>query len=132
MKKEQQDLKSKTQAQDLNMRAGEKVVRIALYCFKRGLGAQDFLALNDKDLGSDITNTATKNDSKAEFFKLTNVVFDLVSEEFFKENVNHITVTLDKVRYCPVHIYTTVILTFFYKVRIHKHCPEQACQTQHR
>ena len=121
LKKEQQDLKSKTVAEDLNMRAGEKVVRNALHCFKRGLGAEDFLALNDKDLGSDITNTATKNDSKAEFFKLRNVVFDLVSErtrQFFKENVNHITVTLDKVTVQRIS-YTVILTFFFYQGRIH-------------
>ena len=43
-----------------NIRAGEKIVLNALYCLKRGSGAEDFLGLNEKDLVSDIKNTATK------------------------------------------------------------------------
>ena len=58
-KKEKEDLKNKAENQENNVRAGEKVVRNALYCLKRGLGAEDFLGLNEKDLGSDIKNTAT-------------------------------------------------------------------------
>ena len=85
------------------------------------MGAEDFLGLNEKDLGSDIPNTATKNDSKAEYFKLRNVIFEHVSERtktFFKEEVKHITVTLDKVTVQRTS-YTVILTFFFYKGKIH-------------
>ena len=75
VKKEKEESKCKAETKDKNNHAGEKVIRNALYCLKRGLGAEDFLGLNSKDLGSDIPNTATKNDSKAQYFKLRNIVF---------------------------------------------------------
>ena len=85
---------------DANDRADEKVIRNALFCLKRGLSAADFLGSNEKDLGSDIRNTATKIDSSSSFFRIRNVTFDLYNERqkiFFKNEVKYICVTLDKV-----------------------------------
>ena len=121
MKKEREEKKGKAENQDNNNRAGEKVIRNALYCLKRGLGAEDFLGLNEKDLGSDIPNTATKNDSKAQYFKLRNIIFELVSDRtkiFFKNHVNHITVTLDKVTVQRTS-YTVILTFFFHQGKIH-------------
>ena len=121
VKKEQDEAKCKSENQDKNYRAGEKVVRNALYCLKRGLGAEDFLGLNEKDLGSDIPNTATKNDSKAQYFNLRNIVFELVSDKtktFFKNHVNYITVTLDKVTVQRTS-YTVILTFFFHQGKIH-------------
>ena len=45
---------------------GKKIIRNALLCFKRSLGSEDFLALNEKDflaekdIGNKIFNIATK------------------------------------------------------------------------
>ena len=106
---------SKAKIEAANVRSGEKVIRNALFCFKRGLGAADFVALNEKDVGSDIQNTATKNDSKAEYFKLRNTIFELVSEKtriFFKNDIKFITVTLHKVTVQRTSY--TVFLTFFF------------------
>ena len=119
--KEEQVRKNKATSDHANSRAGEKLIRNALYCFKRGLGSADFVGLNEKDLGSDIINTATKNDSKAEFFKLRNIIFELVSEKtrmFFKNNIKFISVTLDKVTVQRTS-YTVMLTFFFFRGKIH-------------
>ena len=85
--------------------AGKKIVRNALFCFKQSLSSADFMALNMKDFlaeeefGSELFNIATQNNSKAEFFRLRNVIFDVLTKEthkFFEENIKDIAVTLDK------------------------------------
>ena len=85
--------------------AGKKIVRNALFCFKQSLSSADFMALNmkdflaEEDFGSELFNIATQNNSKAEFFRLRNVIFDVVTKEthkFFEENIKDIAVTLDK------------------------------------
>ena len=92
--------KKKDEEKELNKLAGQKIVKNGLFCFLRSGSAADFLALNSKDSSaSDISNVATKNDSKKMFFKLRNVAFEKVSQkttEFFK-TVNCVSVTLDKV-----------------------------------
>ena len=100
--------------------AGRKIVRNALFCFTRSLGSGDFETLNlkdflaEKDLGSKMYNIATRNDSRAEFFRLRNVIFELLTEKtknFFKE-VKDIAVTLDKVTVQRTSF--TVIMTYFF------------------
>ena len=57
----------------------------------------------------------TKNDSHSEFFKLRNVIFDIVSDKtkkFFAEKVRDIAVTLDKVTVNSTSY--TVIMTYFF------------------
>ena len=83
---------------------GKKIVRNALLCFKRSLGSEDFLALNEKDflaekdIGNKIFNIATKNDSRAQYFKMRGEVFELLSKKTkqFFEKIEDIAVTLDK------------------------------------
>ena len=61
------------------------------------LNMKDFLA--EEDFGSELFNIATQNNSKAEFFRLRNVIFDVVTKQthkFFEENIKDIAVTLDK------------------------------------
>ena len=70
-RKEHEELKNKADSADKNLCTGENIVRNALYCLKRGLGAQDFVGLNEKDLGSDIPNTATKNDRAEQSFSIS-------------------------------------------------------------
>jgi hypothetical protein len=84
---------------------GKKIIRNALLCFKRSLGSEDFLALNEKDflaekdIGNKIFNIATKNDSRAQYFKTRGEVFELLSKKTkqFFEKIEDIAVTLDKV-----------------------------------
>ena len=70
--------------------AGKKIVRNALFCFKQSLSSADFMALNMKDFlaeeefGSELFNIATQNNSKAEFFRLRNVIFDVVTKQTHK------------------------------------------------
>ena len=105
--------------------AAKRIIRNVLLCFKRSWGSEDFIALNaknfldDKDLG--ISYSATKNDSRKEFFRLRRVIFDILDEKtrhFFSENISNIAVTLDKV---TVHRTSfTVIMTYFFnKGKIH-------------
>ena len=83
---------------------GKKIIRNALLCFKRSLGSEDFLALNEKDflaekdIGNKIFNIATKNDSRAQYFKMRGEVFELLSKKTkqFFETIEDIAVTLDK------------------------------------
>ena len=118
-----EEFKKKSQENESSQRKNEivakKVIRNALFCFKRSGGAEDFLALNakdflaEKDVGS--FNIATKNDSTTEFFRLRNVIFDIMTEktkQFFSSNVQDIAVTLDKVTVNRTSF--TVIMTYFF------------------
>ena len=53
-----------------NKKAGKLVIRNGLFCLKNSLSSHDFVKLNDKDNLIDEFQCATKNDSKAEFFKI--------------------------------------------------------------
>ena len=106
--------------------AAKKIIRNALFCFKRSLGSEDFQALNakdylsEKDLGSDVYNIATKNDARSEFFRLRNVTFDVLTEKTkqYFSHVKDIAVTLDKVTVQRTSF--TVICTYFFNNgRIH-------------
>ena len=63
--------------------AARMIIRNVLLCFKRDWGSVDFLALNEVALltQTDIASFlhATKNDSRAQFFRLRNVVFDVLT-----------------------------------------------------
>ena len=75
----------------------------------------------EKDFGSEFYNIATKDDSKNEFFRLKNIIFDSVTEKnklFFKENVQNISVTLDKVT-VKRRSYTVIMTYFFFDGKIH-------------
>ena len=83
--------------------AAKKIIRNVLICFKRSWSSADFVALNakdflaERDLGT--SNNATKGDSKVEFFRQRTIIFDLLTvkiQRFFDENVQDISVTLDK------------------------------------
>ena len=105
--------------------AARIIIRNVLLCFKRDWGSVDFLALNEvafltqTDIASFLH--ATKNDSRAQFFRLRNVVFDVLAaktKNFFSKDVENIAVTLDKVTVSRVSF--TVILTYyFHKGKIH-------------
>ena len=104
-----------------NAEAGKKIIKNAVYCFQNSLGARNFLGLNALNYSCHFENTATKNDSEKEFFRLRNVVFDLLTEKthkFFQENVNQISVSLDKVT-VQRRSYTVVVTFFFYDGHIH-------------
>ena len=66
----------------LSSKAGEMVVRNALLCLKKGWSSEEFVSLNDKDnLTIDLNgHVATKNDSRAEFFNIREVVFEKVTQ----------------------------------------------------
>ena len=103
---------------ETNRLAGRKVIRNALFCFVRSYGAEDFLALNEKD--SDLPDIATKNDSRNMFFKLRNIVFDVVSEKtinYFKD-VKYIAVSLDKVTVKRTS-FTVITTYFFHEGKLH-------------
>ena len=94
----------KTLDNQKNELVGKKIVRNALLCFKRSIGSEDFLALNElnflaeRDLGNEIFNVANKNDSRSEFFRLRNEVFGILSKKTiaFFDKIQDIAVTLDK------------------------------------
>ena len=101
--------------------AGTKIVRNALLCFIRGYGSDDFLLMNlkdylaEKDLGSKLYNIATKNDSKIQFFRQRNVIFEALTaktKNLFKD-IRDIAVTLDKVTVQRSSY--TVIMTYFFR-----------------
>lgn len=109
-----------------NELVGKKIVRNAIYCFKQSLGSADFTLLNlkdflaERDIGSNQYNIATKNDSRAEFFRLRNVIFDVVTVRTIKffEKIEDIAVTLDKV---PFMYYLSTFLGFLDPLLLHKH-----------
>ena len=97
--KYKKELNEKVDHDEADKRAGKQIIRNALFCFLKSLSAEDFVALNAKDYESLIQTLATKNDSKAQFFRYRNIVFDILSEKTkkFFQDIKDITVTLDKV-----------------------------------
>ena len=109
-----------------NELAGKKIIRNALLCFKRSLGCEDFLALNEihflaeRDLGNVSFNIATKNDSRLEYFRLRREIYEIVSnktKKFFEE-IQDIAVTLDKVT-VQRNSFTVIMTYFFSEGKIH-------------
>jgi hypothetical protein len=95
--------------------AGLGVTRTVIKTLKRGGSSEDFMA--DLDLLSLTPGVvyAVKNNSRRAFFEIRDTVFEVVSSKmqtFFKENVKHIAVTLDKVTIH--HVSYTVICTYFF------------------
>lgn len=107
--------------------AGKMIVRNAIFCLTKGFSAQDFVDLNVKDsLNMDLKEkVATKNDSKAQFFFLRDIIYDKVSsklkslmQSLFSQKKLWITVTLDKVT-VNRKSYTVVATYFFYEGAIY-------------
>ena len=102
VKEYKKECEMKTENDQRNEIASKKIVRNALICFKRSWGSADFVALNAKDFLAERDggshNVATKGDSKAEFFRLRPIIFDIVTQKTkrFFEDVENISVTLDK------------------------------------
>ena len=65
----------------LNYKLAKPLIRNALYCLQRGLSASDFVALNEKD-GLVMNETATRNDSTAEFFILRKYIYEYLDQHF--------------------------------------------------
>jgi hypothetical protein len=104
-----------------NEEAGLQVVRTAIKTMKRGGGSMDFMA--DLDLLSLTPGViyAVKNNSRTMYFDLRDSTFEVVTpmmQKFFRENVNNITVSLDKV---TVHhtSYTVIVTYFFWDGKLH-------------
>ena len=98
-----------------NSKVSDNVVRNMLFCLKRGGSSEMFQALVDKDNLTEGVDVPTKNDSAKTFFDLRKVIFDEHSKrikKFFKDNVKHITITLDKVTVESTSY--MVILTYFF------------------
>ena len=107
-----------------NKAAGRVTIRnVILKTLKRGGSSVDFQADNNlfhlESNYQDIV-VATKNDSSEAFFKVRDVVFDVVSEkvkDWFRQRgegeVEEVAVTLDKVTVQRTSY--TVILTFFFR-----------------
>ena len=92
---------------------------------KRNLGSEDFVALNAKDFLTEneigTYNSATKNYSKNEFFRLRSVIYDRVTEKtkkFSKKNIQDIAITLDKVTVQKTS-YTAIMTYSFHGGKIH-------------
>ena len=118
--KYESEKKEKLTYDQSNSEAGKRVIKNALYCFQNCLSAKNFVGLNVLNYSHNLENPVTKNDSEAEFFRLRNVIFDLLTEKtkkFFNE-VKDITVSLDKVTVLRIS-YTVIITYFFYEGKIH-------------
>ena len=103
VKQHKKETKLKNSADRKNEYAAKRIIRNALICLKRSWSGEDFLALNEKNMLDDMDIgayvSATKNDSRGEFFRLRSLIFDIVSEKtkIYFENIENIAVTLDKV-----------------------------------
>ena len=106
-----------------NKAAGRVVIRNIIKTLKRGGSSVDFQADNNlfhlESNYQDIV-VATKNDSSDAFFKVRDVVFDVVSEkvkDWFRQRgegeVEEVAVTLDKVTVQRTSY--TVLLTYFFR-----------------
>lgn len=119
--KEKREAENQKTYDQKNEEAGLLVTRVAVKVMKRGGGSIDFLA--DLDLLSLTPGViyAVKNNSRAAFFDLRDDTFEVVTtkmKEFFRANVKHMSISLDKVT--SQHTSYTVIITyFFYRGRLH-------------
>ena len=91
-----------------------------MLCFSKGWSSEDFLSLNNKDNLTNGLETATKNDSRAEFFGIRTSAFEIVTQkvkDMFK-SIKCLTVTLDKVTVNRTS-YTVIMTYFFWNGTIH-------------
>lgn len=119
--KEKKESESKATFDMRNEEAGMTMTRAAIKTFKRGGSSVDFQA--DLDLLSLTPGVvyAVKNNSRAAFFDIRDSVFEVVTEKmqtFFKEKVDNIAVTLDKVTVFHTS-YTVIVTYFFWDGRLH-------------
>lgn len=114
--RKEKDEKEKVDNEIRSKKAGMMVIRNAVFCLKKGLSSQEFVELNVKDnLTEDLKEkTATKNDSRAEFFGLRTAIHDKLTSKIknMMKNVKFITVTLDKVTIQRKSF--MVIVTYFF------------------
>ena len=95
----------------MDLEAGIKIHNNALYCLKKGFSSIDFVDLNSKEADS---KTATKNDSKKEFFMLRDIYYKILQDRVHQmfENVDEFSCTLHKVTVNRQSF--TVLITFFF------------------
>ena len=67
-------LKERLDERERNLKIGEKIVRNAVFCLKKGMSPRDFIGLNEKDGLTEELEVATKNDSRKEFKRIRNYV----------------------------------------------------------
>ena len=94
-----------------DLEAGIKIHNNALYCLKKGFSSIDFVDLNSMEVDS---KTATKNDSKKEFFILRDIYHKILQDRVHQmfENVDEFSFTLDKVTVDRQSF--TVLISFFF------------------
>ena len=115
----QKQSEEKVSIDQKNQYAANRIIRNAIICFKRSWSSEDFLALNEMNHLNDIDIenyvSATKNDSRANFFRLRNLIYDAFTGKIrsFFEKVDDIAVTLDKVTVQRVSY--TVVMTYYFK-----------------
>lgn len=102
-----------------NKIAGKLVIRNSLFCLKNSLSSFDFVKLNNKDNLVDNLATATKNDSKAEYFKIRELAHKNMTTKIQNmfQSVKSCSVTLDKVT--TTHSYQVILTFFFWEGKIH-------------
>ena len=88
------------------------------FALKNSLSSIDFVKLNSKDNLADNLQSATKNDSRAEYFKLRKIAYKNMTEKIHTmfQIVKSCSVTLDKVT--TTHSYQVILTFFFWKGKI--------------
>ena len=127
----QQERKSefeKRNWEERNIDAGRIVIRNAIKVLKHGQSSVDFLADNNLfnlESSHQTFNVPSKNDSSDAFFKLREVIYEVVTEKIKnwfaiegKGEIDDISVTLDKVTVFGVS-YTALLTYFFHHGRIY-------------
>ena len=119
---EERESKNKKDTTKRNEEAGKIVIRNVIKALKHGQSSVDFQSDNNLfhlTAASQTLTVATKNDSRAAFFKIRDVIFEVVSEkvrDWFVQDgpgcIDDIAITLDKVTVNRVSF--TVLLTYFF------------------
>ena len=119
--KEKADSFRKKNIEEEDRKNGEKVILNVLHCLKHGQSSIDFLALNNLDhLTSN--SAAVKNNSKAAFFEIRDIIYEVVTEKihFLFNNpglIMNISVSLDKVTVFNIP-YLAVCTYYFFGGRL--------------
>lgn len=108
-----------------NEKAGKEIIWNLLHCLKRSGSSEDFVSLNDLNhlVGGEDYCGAVKNNSRAIFFELRELVFETVTvdmQDMFRDEskIQNIAVSLDKVTVFSKS-YTVLITYYFFRAKIY-------------
>ena len=113
--KETNDANTKQNHDDRNRLVGEQTIRNLILCYKRSWSSEDFMALNDLQHLTPGMEVAVKNCSSTSFFRVRDIVMEVLTEKFqklFQIEIENFCITLDKVTIFNTSF--TILCTYYF------------------